>query len=240
MKPLQDRPESPVPVQMLSTMDGYDRWAQIYDDEENPLVATEEPVVRSLLGEAGGLRVADIGCGTGRHAIALAAAGAEVTGLDFSQGMLARARAKAGLHGLDDNPRFVLQDIAGPLPLADATFDLVLCCLVLDHVQDLDTLLGQLRRITRPDGRLVISVMHPAMMLRGVQARFIDPVTGGETRPASCPHEIADYVMAITRTGLRITRMSEHRVSRSLAERLPRAAKYEGWPILLVFELRTI
>src|SRR5271170_4678065 len=84
------------PVDLLSTKEGYDRWADIYDGDDNPLVALEEPWVDKLLGDVNGLKVADIGCGTGRHALRLAAAGAIVQAVDFSEGMLARAQAKAG------------------------------------------------------------------------------------------------------------------------------------------------
>lgn len=70
-------------VKRLPVRDGYDRWAEIYDDEDNPLILIEEPEVEALLGPVRGLRIADIGCGTGRHALRLAADGAIVTGVDF-------------------------------------------------------------------------------------------------------------------------------------------------------------
>jgi len=75
---------------------GYDRWSEIYDHEANPLIGLEEPVVREALGDVAGLAVLDLGCGTGRHAVWLANAGAAVTGIDFSEGMMEKARAKPG------------------------------------------------------------------------------------------------------------------------------------------------
>src|SRR5215471_12013718 len=83
-------------LHIVSTQEGYERWAQIYDDEDNPLVLLEERRVWDLVGEAKGLAIADIGCGTGRHSLRLAAAGARVHAVDFSQAMLDRARAKPG------------------------------------------------------------------------------------------------------------------------------------------------
>ncbi|MBI4581692.1 MAG: methyltransferase domain-containing protein, partial [Planctomycetes bacterium] len=134
--------------------------------------------------------------------------------------------------------RFIRHDLSQPLPLPTAAFDRVLCCLVLDHIKDVQSLFAEMKRILRPAGHAVISVMHPAMMLRGVQARFIDPHTGLETRPESCPNLVSDYVMGAIRAGLRIRHLSEHTVDASLAARSPRAAKYLDWPILLVMCVR--
>ena len=81
---------------ILPAREGYDRWAPFYDQGRNPSVGLKDRQIRKLLGEVRGLRVADLGCGTGRNAIALAEAGAEVTALDFSNEMLAQARQKPG------------------------------------------------------------------------------------------------------------------------------------------------
>jgi len=217
----------------LSTREGYDRWAGIYDAEGNPLIALEEPLVKCLLGDVRGHAVADIGCGTGRHSLRLAAAGACVTAVDFSAVMLDVARAKPGA----DKIRFLAHDLAMPLPLSDAAFHRVLCCLVADHIADLSSLFRDLRRICRSDGAIIFSVMHPAMMFRGLQARFTDPVSGHEVRPQSHAHQIADYITAMTAAGLRITHISEHAADEDLAERCPRARRYVGWPMLLLVQL---
>ena len=229
-------PPNPDPddVHILPTRLGYDRWSAIYDQEDNPLIRLEEPVVARLIGEVDGLEVADIGCGTGRWSIRLAAEGANVTAVDFSEGMLEKARAKAGA----DKVRFISHDLALPLPFEAGAFDRVLNCLVLDHVSELDHLFGEMKRICRPDGFVLISSMHPAMMLLGIQARFADPETGRDTRPESAPNLISDYLMASSRAGLRLDHMSEHAVDEKLAANSPRAAKYIGWPMLLMMRLR--
>jgi malonyl-CoA O-methyltransferase len=226
-------PNPPGEFDLLSTQEGYDRWATIYDNEDNPLIAIEEPQVDSLLGEVTGLAVLDVGCGTGRHSVRIAQAGASVTGVDFSAEMILRATQKAGA----DQIRFVQHDLRKPLPFQPGAFDRVVCGLVFDHIADVTGLFREMGRVCRPRGTIVVSIMHPAMMLRGIQARFMDPATGRETRPQSQPNVVSDYVLGSLRAGLRIDAMSEHAVDESLAERSPRAAKYLGWPMLLMMRL---
>jgi ubiquinone/menaquinone biosynthesis C-methylase UbiE len=227
-----DMPD-PASMEILPTRAGYDRWAGLYDGEDNPLVLLEERNFGPLVGEVAGLALADIGCGTGRHAIRWAAAGARVTAVDFSEAMLQRARAKPGTEAVT----FVHHDLTEPFPLASATFDRVCCCLVLDHIAGLDRFFQELRRICLPGGCVIISVMHPAMSLRGVQARFTDPGTGRRISPASHAHQMSDYLMAAARAGLKLEEVSEHAADAALAARSPRAAKYLGWPMLLLMKL---
>lgn len=221
-------------VDHLPTREGYDRWAAVYDDEDNPLIALEEEHLPPLLGDVRGLRVVDLGCGTGRQTARLAAVGADVVGVDFSEAMLARARQRPGAEGV----RFMAHDLTATLPFDDGAFDCVVCCLVLEHIERLGPFFSQCRRICAPGGRLVMSAMHPAMMLRGITARFIDPQTGRETRPTSHPNNISDYVRAALRSGLELEHLSEHAVDAALARRCPRAEKYLGWPMLLLMGMK--
>jgi len=220
-------------MEVVPTQAGYDRWAEIYDDEDNPLVLLEEKHLGPVAGDVAGLTVADIGCGTGRHALRLAAAGARVTAVDFSVAMLQRARAKPGAEAIT----FVRHDLAKPFPLESAAFDRVFCCLVLDHIAELDKFFLELRRLCRPKGCVIISVMHPAMSLRGVQARFIDPASGRRISPASHAHQMSDYLMAAVRAGLCLEQVSEYAVDATLTTQSPRAVKYLGWPMLLLLKL---
>ncbi|HLI78690.1 MAG TPA: class I SAM-dependent methyltransferase [Candidatus Binataceae bacterium] len=220
-------------IEIIDTREGYDRWSEIYDLDGNPLIALEEKHFPEILGEVRGLRIADIGCGTGRHAARLAASGARVIAIDFSAGMIRRAREKFDASEV----AFAAADISRTLPTRDRSFDRVICCLVLDHIHDVASLFRELKRICKVDGVIAISVMHPAMMLREVQAQFHDPLTGATVRPRSAPNQVSDYVNAATAAGLRIDDMSEHVVDAELAREFPRAMKYLGWPMLLLMRL---
>ena len=217
----------------LPTRDGYDLWSAAYDADANPLPVVEEPCVDRLLGDVRGLAVLDLGCGTGRHALRLAAAGAAVTALDFSPGMLAQARAKPGA----ERVTFVAHDLAAPLPFAGASFDRIVCGLVVDHVADLGGLFREMRRVCRPGGRVIVTTIHPAMALRGVQARFRDPATAREVRPASVNHTLSEYVTAAARAGFAFDELIEQAADEALADRVERARKYVGWPLLFAMRL---
>jgi malonyl-CoA O-methyltransferase len=219
--------------EVLPTRTGYDRWASIYDTDGNPLVALEEPLVERLLGDVRRLSVLDVGCGTGRHALRLAAAGAVVHALDFSPAMLHQARQKAGA----EKVAFQIHDLSEPLPFPAGNFDRIVCGLVIDHIADLRGLFRELQRVCRSSGCVVVSVMHPAMMLRGVQARFREPGSGREIRPASHPHQLSDYVLAAAQAGFAFDHLSEHAVDEALASRLERARRYVGWPMLFLMRL---
>jgi len=214
--------------------EGYDRWASVYDHDANPLPALEEPYVREAAGEVRGLDVLDLGCGTGRHTMWLAAGGARVTALDFSEGMLEKARAKAANEGV----RFIVHDLHSPLPLADASFDLLISGLVLEHLREVSGVCREAHRVLRQGGAAVLSAMHPAMFLRGSQARFTDRASGQVVQPGSVKHQLSDFVMAAVRAGFHLENMAEYAPDAAFASRYPRAEKYIAWPMLVILKLR--
>jgi ubiquinone/menaquinone biosynthesis C-methylase UbiE len=221
-------------AETLSTVQaGYDRWARVYDHDANPLPPLEEPVVWQAIGDPCGLRALDLGCGTGRHAMWLAGHGAEVTAVDFSAGMLEEAARKPGA----ERVRFLQHDLHLPLPFADGGFDLVVSGLVLEHLRELGPFFAEARRVLRPGGRAVVSAMHPAMFLRGSQARFTDPSTGELVQPGSIAHSISDFVTAVLQAGFTLSRIEEISPDSAFAEQFPRAEKYVDWPMLVVLQL---
>ncbi len=218
----------------LDTRAGYDRWAQIYDSEGNPLVQLEGPVVREWIPSPAGMRIADVACGTGRHTLWLAQAGAKIHAYDASAGMIEKARVKLAGHDV----LFTEHMLPDPLPVADGTYDIVLFALVADHVEDLPGAFRELHRVLKPNGLLIFTVLHPAMNLRGITARFYDPETGDEVRVAAFEHTYADFVMAMLSAGLAIEEIVERKGDAELAKATPRAEKYVGWPMLLAMRLR--
>ena len=101
-----------------------------------------------------GLHALDLCCGTGDVAFALARAGAGVTGLDFSQEMLAMAKQRKPSAGTGQ-VEFLHGD-ALQTPFPDAHFDVVTISYGLRNLADFTGGLREMHRVTRPGGRLVI------------------------------------------------------------------------------------
>ena len=104
-----------------------------------------------------GNRALDLCCGTGDIAFALARRGAEVTGLDFSQKMLAVAEARRlGYPKLKThNPIFVQAD-AEQIPFADASFDVVTVGYGLRNLTNWEKGLSEMHRVAKPGARLIV------------------------------------------------------------------------------------
>lgn len=218
---------------MSNIQTGYDRWSQVYDHDANPLPALEEPVMRRVMGDVQGRLVLDVGCGTGRHTRWLVAKGALVTAMDFSAGMLAQAQRKPGMEAV----QFIAHDLHQPWPVADSSFDAVISGLVLEHMQHLTPFFAELRRVVKPGGTVALSTLHPAMFLRGSQARFTDPETGQVVQPGSVNHSYGELVLASLDAGFHIKELIEQSPDAAFADQYPRAEKYLGWPMLLVMSL---
>jgi demethylmenaquinone methyltransferase/2-methoxy-6-polyprenyl-1,4-benzoquinol methylase len=130
----------------------FDRIAPVYDVMNRVMTAGLDIRWRRLAAQAAvrpGDRVLDAACGTGDLAIADRKAGAaRVTGLDFSEKMLERARRKADLE-------WIQGDMLA-LPFAEGTFDAATVGFGVRNVADLELALSELRRVLKPGGRLAI------------------------------------------------------------------------------------
>ena len=146
--------EDPVPE------DAYDAIADEYA-EDIPTSAynahLEFPGTRALIPDVSGERILDAGCGTGIYTEWLLDQSAEVVGVDVSEAMLARARGAVG-----DRAQFHRGTLGESLEFADEEeFDGVVSALVIDYVEDWETLFDEFARVLAPGGFVVFSVVHP-------------------------------------------------------------------------------
>jgi demethylmenaquinone methyltransferase/2-methoxy-6-polyprenyl-1,4-benzoquinol methylase len=141
----------------------FDRISPVYDAMNRVMTAGLDRRWRRLTAEAvvaPGDEVLDACCGTGDLALAAERAGGRVTGLDFSERMLERARRKSA------SVRWVRGD-ALALPFADGSFDAATVGFGIRNVDDVEAALRELVRVLRPGGRLgCLEITRPRGLLR--------------------------------------------------------------------------
>jgi demethylmenaquinone methyltransferase / 2-methoxy-6-polyprenyl-1,4-benzoquinol methylase len=151
----------------------FDRIAPVYDAMNRTMTAGLDRRWRRLTAEAvvqPGDAVLDACCGTGDLAIADARAGGNVTGLDFSERMLDRARLKA------PDLEWISGDLLA-LPFDDASFDAATVGFGVRNVEDLERALRELRRALRVGGRLgVLEITRPRGFLSPFYRLWFDGV----------------------------------------------------------------
>jgi SAM-dependent methyltransferase len=135
---------------------GWDQYAPFYDWENARTVARRDVKFwQTLAGQQSGA-VLELGCGTGRLALPLMKSGARLVGIDRSDAMLGRARAKARRAGVGDRARFVRGDIRRLPFRARPGFGLVLApygmLQSLTRERDLAETLAGVARVIRRDG----------------------------------------------------------------------------------------
>jgi len=117
----------------------------------------ERPATMSLLPEVRGLKVLDAGCGPGVYTKFLVKNGAEVIAIDFSQKMLDYAKKSIG-----NKAHFLKADLSKKLDFFQSDiFDLIICPLVLDSIEQIDIPLEEFYRLLKLDGILIFSMGHP-------------------------------------------------------------------------------
>jgi SAM-dependent methyltransferase len=137
-----------------------ERYLRFYPGLIHQPVATEEgAVIARLLELEDGAKVLDLGCGTGRHSVALARRGMRVTGLDLSPHLLAQARTTAGEHGaevswIERDMRDI--DDLGPF---DACVSLYTAFGFLGDGEDQEVL-RQVAAALRPAGRFLLDLTN--------------------------------------------------------------------------------
>jgi SAM-dependent methyltransferase len=136
----------------------YDRESAAWQRRRNdpigrPLIERTVDVLASVVDAPG--PVADLGCGPGAHAIALARRGFDVVGLDGSPRMVEVARTQSAADAV--GAKFRVHDVSEPLPFANASLGGVLAILVVQHLADPPLFIAEIRRCLRPGGHLVIT-----------------------------------------------------------------------------------
>ncbi len=227
------------------TLDAYERLAPVWSatTDDGPFNGhLERPALRSLVPRPlAGRTVLDAGCGSGAQCEWLLDEGADVVGVDLSPSMVAEAARRCRGRG-----RFVVADLARPLPVPAGSIDGITCSLALHYLQDWTVPLASFASVLRPEGWVVLSLDHPfGAPLPGQRGGYFDTElvadtwvkAGVEVTQHFWRRPLGAGVDAFATAGFVVDRVVEAQPTAEAVERFPELAEVVGRPWFLVVRL---
>ncbi|GAA3739490.1 SAM-dependent methyltransferase [Spinactinospora alkalitolerans] len=210
---------------MVDVRTGYGQWVGTYEQtvEDAMDVALLEDLVEPSWGSV--RRAVDLGCGTGRTGAWLRSRGvASVDGVDLTPEMLGVARSR-GVHD-----RLVEADVVAT-GLSGGAYDLVVACLIDEHLADLGPLYAEAGRLGEPGALFVLVVFHPHfIMASGMPTHFTDG-SGESVAITTHVHLLSEHVMAGVGAGWSLVEMREGVVDERWLAVKPKWERFRGHPV---------
>lgn len=133
----------------------YDDW---YEEKKGSFIdKVETEIAFEMLEIKKGMKILDVGCGTGNFCIKLAETGCQVTGIDVSEEMLAIARAKASGKNLQIN--FINMDVT-ELKFKDNEFDAVISMAAVEFIHDVKKVTEEIFRVVKIGGQVFVGTIN--------------------------------------------------------------------------------
>jgi SAM-dependent methyltransferase len=213
-----------------NVVDGYAEWSKTYD--QKMIDWLDHPLLEAMRFDWSNKIVLDQACGTGRVGAWLAGKGvAAIDGIDLTAAMLERARARGIYRHL------AIADVLST-GLPDHAYDAVVQVLACEHLEAIEPLYAEVKRLVKPGGAFVVIGYHPFMMLRGVPTHFTRQ-DGRELAIEQYLHLASDHVNAGVAHGLALQQMEENLVDDAWVAAHPKYVKYLGHPISFAFRWST-
>ena len=187
----------------MNIQEAYDFWSATYNSDENRTRDLDQVVTEKTLANSRYKSILEIGCGTGKNTCFLSEIGERVHAIDFSEGMISLAREKLK----SCNVTFSLADITRPWHSDDASADIVVCNLVLEHVENLAFIFSEAFRVLSDGGHFFICELHPFRQYQGTQANF--QTAHGTIEIQAFVHHISDFLDAAESNGFRLKEFKE-------------------------------
>jgi malonyl-CoA O-methyltransferase len=192
----------------MKIRDAYDLWAATYSADHNLTRDLDAIVTAQALKQRRYETILEIGCGAGKNTGLLAQIGKTVHAVDFSRGMMAKARTAVSAK----NVRFTEADLTQMWPVKSGAVDLIVCTLVLEHIADLNFIFAEAARALRDKGTFYVSELHPCQQYQGKQANFRRE---GETVAIEAfTHHVSDFLDAARGEGFALGELGEWRHER--------------------------
>ena len=187
----------------MNNQQAYNVWAENYDTVENKTRDLEAKALRESVLPAKLLDILEIGCGTGKNTEYLLTKAKKLVGADFSAEMLAQAKEKIKA----ENVEFRQFDLRETWDFAENQFDLITCSLALEHIENIDFVFGQARKVLRANGLFYIGELHPFKQYQGSKARF---ETGSGVFELECfVHHISEFFEVAVKNNFQIVELKE-------------------------------
>ena len=187
----------------MSIQQAYNDWSSSYDTDENLTRDLDQKVMRDKLAGLHFESILEIGCGTGKNTSFFAEIGTKVHAIDFSERMIEKAKEKLRA----SNVKFSIADLTHRWPCENGGYDLVVCNLVLEHIDDLSFIFSEVWRVLEEGGRFLVNELHPFRQYEGKKARFFSEQ--GVTEIPAFVHHISDFVNAASDHGLTLVELNE-------------------------------
>jgi ubiquinone/menaquinone biosynthesis C-methylase UbiE len=191
-------------VMNMNIQKAYNNWSETYDTDENLTRDLDQKVTRDTLANLYFNSILEVGCGTGKNTSFLAQIGETVHVVDFSEGMIEKAKEKVRA----ENVRFSPMDITQKWNFENQSFDLIVCNLVLEHIEDFSFIFSEAARVLKDKGRFFINELHPFKQYEGRKARFYKDEETIEVE--AFVHHISDFFSAATNDGLTLEKLNEY------------------------------
>ena len=204
----------------MSTSDYYNAWAKSYDSMKNKTRDLEAEVLRKTFLNPHYGNILELGCGTGKNTGWLAQKADYVTAFDFSPQMMEKAKNKPD----SENVIFTETDITQAWPVKPGWANLIVCSLVLEHIDELDYIFEEAARVLKRGGKFYVCELHPLKQYNGSRARF-ETEEGIEEQPQVFVHHISDYINSAKKEGFQLLDLNEHFDDRD-QENIPRLISF--------------
>lgn len=233
-----------------------DEWLTLAQNGESRMKFIMPWMLR-FMGDVKGLSILDLGCGEGGYSRRLAQSGATVTSVDCSEAAIAYAVKQAEAERLPIAHH--LRNSNDLFDIPDASFDIVLCSMMLMDCEDLDGTLREAVRVLKSGGRLFASMLHPCFdgnhdrgigrqgsgLTREVVVKnyfepreWEAPLPNG-TRSVIWRHRtLSEYAKAFLAAGVTIVDMNEPRATPEEAADSVGLAFLQRIPLFLYWQLR--
>ena len=188
----------------MDTRAAYNNWASQYDTNLNKTRDLEAQALRTTLVNIPFDHCLEIGCGTGKNTAWLITKAKQITAVDLSEEMLAKAKAKI----TSPHVQFIQADITQPWTFIQATYDLVIFSLVLEHIENLEPIFKEVAKLLDPGGHVYIGELHPFKQYTGSKARF--DTEQGQQVVQCFNHHVSDFIRAAKQHGLSLADAEEY------------------------------